>query len=72
MFNTKTHEIGLILFGLKASGDERIMYIRGLGKPDTDFLKNVLELKNFESDEVNGGDIFEALEQTIDTIDEYV
>lgn len=62
MFNSKTAEIGLILFGLKESGNEKIMYIRGLGKPDTDFLKNVLELKNFESDEVKGGDIFEGLD----------
>lgn len=41
MFNSKTHEVGLILFGLKETGDQKIMYIRGLGKPDIDFLKNV-------------------------------
>jgi ATP-dependent DNA helicase 2 subunit 2 len=57
---------------LKESGDDKIMYIRGLGKPDTDFLKNVLELKNFESESVKGGDIFEALESTIETMNDYV
>lgn len=72
MFNTKTHDVGLILFGLKDEGDDKIMYIRGLGKPDIDFLRNVTELKNFEAENVSGGDIFEALDQTIETINDYV
>ncbi|KAL4491899.1 hypothetical protein ABPG72_006154 [Tetrahymena utriculariae] len=72
MFNTKTHEVGLILFGLKDEGDDKIMYIRGIGKPDIDFLKNVQDLKDYQSDECEGGDIFEAIEQTIDVIHDYV
>lgn len=68
MFNSKTHEIGLILFGLLEAGGDKIRYIRGLGRPDVDFLKNVSDLRNFESDDTFGGDIFEALDSTIETI----
>lgn len=48
------------------------MYIRGIGKPDVDFLKNVIDLKDYETNDCVGGDIFESIDQSIDTIHDYV
>ncbi|EGR31916.1 ku70 ku80 beta-barrel domain protein [Ichthyophthirius multifiliis] len=73
MFNFKQHEVGLILFGLDQSLQQgNTMYIRQMGKPDMDFLKNVMELESYSENKSEGGDIFDALEQSLITIDEYV
>lgn len=72
IFNCKTHEVGLILFGSDEAPDGNTIYIREIKKPDLEFVRNVMELKDHEIQRMRGGDIFDALDKTIATIDDYV
>jgi ATP-dependent DNA helicase 2 subunit 2 len=57
IFNNKTHEIGLILFGAEEDGqNSNILYIREMAKPDLDFVRNIIEMKNHDPPEnIQGG-----------------
>lgn len=44
LFNAKTHEIGLIVFGSHEAEDGNTIYIQEVSKPNMDFVKNVIAL----------------------------
>ncbi len=44
IFNTKNHELGLILFGVDDAEDGNTIYIREMAKPDLSFVRNILDI----------------------------
>lgn len=71
IFNYKSHEIGLILFGSEEF-DDNTLYIHDIQKPDLNFVRNVSELGEQDAPQKPGGDIFDALDKSLRKIDEYV
>jgi len=71
IFNHKTHEVGLILFGCEES-ENKTLYVREISKPDLDFVRNVGELGAHDVPDCVGGDIFDALDKGVHQINEVI
>jgi len=62
----------MIFFGSDDAEDGNTVYVREIGKPDLEFVRNVHQIKDFEPPKKAGGDIFDALDKAIATLDAYV
>ncbi|CAD8207171.1 unnamed protein product [Paramecium pentaurelia] len=72
IFNYKNHEVGLVLFGTEEAEDGNTFYIQTLSTPDLEFYRNVTELINHDIPKIQGGDIFDALDKSVSTLDQHV
>ena len=72
IYNNKNHEVGLVLFGAEEAEDGKTLYIQEISKPDLNFIRNVSELGNHEIPKIIGGDIFDVIDKSIDTMIKYV
>ena len=71
IFNYKSHEIGLILFGSEEF-DDNTDYVHQIQEPNLDFVRNVSLMGEKDAPQKPGGDIFDALDKSLRKIDEYV
>ncbi|CAD8182140.1 unnamed protein product [Paramecium octaurelia] len=72
IFNYKNHEVGLVLFGTEEAEDGNTFYIQIMSTPDLEFYRNLTELPNHDVPQKQGGDIFDALDKAVSTLDEHV
>ncbi|CAD8123928.1 unnamed protein product [Paramecium sonneborni] len=72
IFNYKNHEVGLVLFGTEDAEDGNTFYIQTLSPPDLEFYRNVTELPKHDIPKIKGGDIFDALDKSVSTLDDHV
>ncbi|KRX10022.1 SPOC like C-terminal domain [Pseudocohnilembus persalinus] len=72
LFLTTQAHIGVILFGSDEAEDGNALYVQEIIKPDAQLVRNIMEIKQHDVPSKKGGDIFDAIDKTIQTIDDFV